>query len=449
MAVRETETPSGLGDLSKLPTEIRLQIWQNVLTDRKLLPYLGPSKEPASPCLISHQIREEIYDILWRSRTLRFDVDPRHKDEWRLPTKVYQAEDQQRLAFRLYDDDQKIETELDIAYMGSQPRNTRRTAFQQIPFHLLRNIEIDVIAPHMSTPAHMIYTWAIIFWIVKTCGEFLLPSVHVRLIDLEPVYCTWSNEDGSLHHSFNIPPQYQSPSLDPQCSDLEIALLQFCSLRLRRGCKLSISLPTAIEQPTSIQRLVKSMEDEATTDTRDDLNDPHVLFALSQQNAWSIWLDLQLDTLANTIEEADFLRFIRFDTVGHEYFKNIDDRIQREYEREWVSKELLDVSTSALERRHVALLAFKPFAEGNTKLFEQYQDLDVIEDIEFRWRTLEEEHVGVPTFTSTDFVGTCMDAEPIFRHQEDRWRLRKQVAALRISKRRYSSISTDPLVYWY
>lgn len=352
-------------------------------------------------------------------------MDPRSKGQRRDGPLLPTAEDEQCISLRMYDDDLHLEEELEIAYFEGGFQGDYIAALQ-VPFHLLKGIDIDVVPPFRISPTDVVVLWAMIMSIVVFFADDRLPNVHIKFISDRPeMWASWANEDGSLRPSLDIPPQFQSDALDPKISDVEIALLQFRKLRLQLGSKISISLPTGARPSTSVARLIREIEDGATKDAD---NEPGTVIAQSQQNAWSIYLDLQLDTMANHMpHEAPMIRLVRFDTIGHDYFANIHEWIERESKRDYVSKNLLDAATSALELRHAALLAYKPWAEGNTELYDQYQQRIWISDVEWRWNRIKDEFLGVPSFTSNEFIGFCLNAWPIFHDREHSFRLRKRL----------------------
>lgn len=423
-----------LGHLCKIPREVRLDIWRHVVASGWLLP----------SCLTSREFRDEIYDIFWRPRSIRFDIDPRTKVFRRHLDYYPEDGNANNFTLTMFDDDLELETELEIKYYGGGFQCTTEPALQ-VPFHWLKAIDIDVVAPDRDLPAELVVVWAMILSFVEHFVETHLPHVRISFID-DPVYnSTWGHDDGSLHRSFDVPCEFTSGAMESECSDLELAMTQFRRLSLQAGKNLSISLPAQGEKDDRIQDLVRTIQLETASNGKRTPQDICDDFAESQQNGWAMYLDLQLDILSGDFRRHNMVRWMRFDNIRSEYFSNMHERIRKERGRAGVSKHLLDAATFALEYRHAALLAYKPWAHGNPKLYDQSQILRRIDDVEFRWNGMVETFAGVPSFTSDEFKMACFGGFPAFGCEENHWRVRR---SLRIDEFLSSEFSNYSLGSW-
>lgn len=308
------------------------------------------------------------------------------------------------------------------------------------PWHSLKSVEIDVLAPDVGEPSQLIRVWAMMFWLVENLDRGRrLPTVVIRLLDDDKAGARWCSDGGFLCRSFaSAPPDAAAchPSsssstsysrLPLKGSNFDIALLQLRGLRKQKNHELTTRLPASVyalnspEENSTLRDLIlsirtetkaeaefqafdcehlasragdpsdtknKDVEDEdeadgeafirlfAHADTppkdedEDNKNEDDLgTKALNQLHGWTVWLDLQLDTLGG--REAGKLRHASFASLDERYFSSMHDRLHSTHGRAALSTPMLAEAEVALECRHVALLAYKPFATGCTALYRQ------------------------------------------------------------------------------
>lgn len=344
---------SSFGTLSRLPPEIRLQIWDHF----SLHPFQREATDqtparPTQPRLAFLQTSQRIHDEasthLYKNATLRFQISPQHQHRSWLTVRSSASNG---ASWQLEDLNDAISR-----------------GFMELPYEKLKGVYVEIDAPCRRDPGQIFCLW-------QKCLELagMLEQSHNSLPDLE-VYlndsalAAWC-DDGEPQKSLVVDrPTFRDPTLidwwcevtDIDSEDYVIVLKAFQKLCSAQTARIYLPYHSASgsEFVSNIETLISRKESSGTrsypVDARaekciqDDLDDMHMD------------LDLALDILPGAT--AAMLRLERFsswyvDGLGSE------SRYEKTLERIFKAQDDSRFSTNPprlVQLRYEAMQAFNP-----------------------------------------------------------------------------------------
>lgn len=311
-----------LGNLSRLPPEIRLQIWDLFslypiecgATD----PAPSASRQPRLAFLqTSHRIHDEASQHLYKDVVLRFQVFPEYQ----------------------YRSWLTIESNTGTTWHLQDLDNAVSRGFGKLPYEKLKGIQVEIVAPCRFDPGQTVCLW-------KKCldlaalleqAERGLPNLEIHLKDSESA--KWS-VDGEPQMSVSIDRVKSYPPRDDITdrsnertfitdADYQIALIPFH--RLRNVQTAQVYLPEDMVSSNYAYNLGILLEEKEPfgtwLDADDPRNDPIIQ---AGQDRTLLDLDLELDLLPGiTANMMRLERFISWYTDGLDSASKYESELQR------------------------------------------------------------------------------------------------------------------------
>ena len=344
--------PSAFGTFSRLPKELRILIWKELLPEsRPLGSYLWP-KESLAILRTSQQLNAEISIELYNRRILTFHIAPNPlpcSDPLSNQPSTIAVSDQFGSEWRLYPRFQTPWDKLDYSSF----------VWRHLPFHRLNSVKFELEAPDADDPAQLIVMWNKLTWLmdlVQHAGGFAKVEVHA--LQTVQDWCA----DGELRQTFTD----ELPTIieDRDTTDLEIMLSPF--LRLRNVKSIEVHHPfdkehkTLDELTSNILHKTHSTTSFGLDITETDHTDDEMI--ISYEDTWAVYFENILDDLPGP--SAPFVRLERFWNWTPQYTKNIWCLIDAECEIGGALLTELErrAGIGALARRITAMMAFNPMS---------------------------------------------------------------------------------------
>jgi hypothetical protein len=271
----------GLGTLSKIYPEIRVQIWKDVL--QKGVPESSKSKIDSAILRASHQLHDEISFEFYHLQILRIKISPRYR-------------------YRSWITISNLEG---FEWHLKDLRDAASRGFQKLPYRWLKQLKIEIEAPDPEDPGQMLCLWRkaqdLVELLEKADG---LPSVEILLQDTEGV--KWCCGDEAQ----------QSISMDPADNtydpDFEVILALFARLRNAGEVKVRLSGELAEFCGDGIENPELAMTYKELFGMQKDSYDLEILCIQEYQDEWFMAMDHRLDTMPG--HTAAMMRLERFST---------------------------------------------------------------------------------------------------------------------------------------
>ncbi len=341
-----------LGTFSRLPKELRILIWKELVPERRRTDIMRTSKQDLTILRTNHQLNTEITTEIYGSRVLIFRVTSSallaSSNPFPNQPSTIEVYDQLGSSWRLYP---RFHKPVDQQAHSS-------SVWKDLPFHKLKATRFQVEAPDPSDPAQLILVWNKLFWLMDFLQHVKFSS-RIEVHALESPQRSWHLE-GNLQQSLinNLP-----STMGYDTTDLEILLSPF--LRLRYAEQIELKLPFDREHQM-LDELVKNIRHNAVSTIpfgqyeNDDETDDEMI--TSDEDTWTVWFDHILDDLPGP--SAPFIRLERFWNWSSHYERNMWCLIQGKCEMggALLSESEQSQTLTALISRCRAKQAFNPMS---------------------------------------------------------------------------------------
>jgi hypothetical protein len=148
--------PQNLGELAKLPAELRQIIWQNVG------PQNGSGPKPSMGVLRTcRQLYDEVFPIMYNNEVLCFKVAPRYQ----------------------YRSWISVSNRCGAAWTLESSDDALSHGYNKLPYSRLRAVRIEVEAPDPFDPGQLICVWKKVRELVELLGQAgQLPDLEINLL---------------------------------------------------------------------------------------------------------------------------------------------------------------------------------------------------------------------------------------------------------------------------
>jgi hypothetical protein len=208
-----------LGTFSRLPKELRILIWKELVLERRRTKIMRMLKQDLTILRTNHQLNTEITTEIYGSRVLIFHVTSSallasSNPCPNLPSTI-EVYDQLGSSWRLYP---RFHKPVDQQAHSS-------SVWKDLPFHKLKATRFEVETPDPSDPAQLILVWNKLCWLMDFLQHIKFSS-RIEVHALESPQRSWHLE-GDLQQSFinNLP-----STMGYNTTDLEILLSPFLRL---------------------------------------------------------------------------------------------------------------------------------------------------------------------------------------------------------------------------
>ena len=328
---------TSLGNMSYLPPEIRLQIWDHL----SLYPIQRAETDPVSPTsrqprLAFLQISNRIYDEasrhIYKDVVLRFQVFPEYQYRSWLT-----VESNAGTKWHLQDLDDAVSR-----------------GFGKLPYEKLKGIRVEIHAPHRRDPGQVVCLWKKCLDLARLLEQANhgLPNVEIHLKD--STWAKWS-VDGKPQKSLAV----DCINGEDNDEDYEIVLTAF--YRLRNVQTAKVYLPEDMVYNNYTYNIGIVLEQEEAFGTSLDADDPwNDKILQKDQDQMFMDLDVELDLLpGNTANMMRLERFSSWYTDG----LDSESKYERELERILKTRSALyynDNIPHYIQIRHAAMRTFYP-----------------------------------------------------------------------------------------
>jgi hypothetical protein len=323
------DKPSNLGTFSRLPKEVRILIWRNLLPEGRSEDSWRSGKNSLTILRTSQDLKKEIETELYNSRTLTFRISPNP-----LPTPDC-ADPNRASTIDIHDQFGSTWSLLPYFHKTRRRQASSSSIWEDTPFEKLKSLRFEVEAPDPADPAQLIQMWKKLCWLMDLLQRAKqLPEIEVDAI--ETAQRKWCS-DGKLQQSSIEQPTKTTHDM----TDAEILLSPF--LRLRNARKIAVSTtPYGLD-----------------LDDADDMDDDMIA---CYEDTWTVWFDYILDDLPGP--SAQHTRLERFCHWTPRYEKTMWCLItgEPEFRGPIVTRRETDKFLAALYDRRDAMRAFKPMA---------------------------------------------------------------------------------------
>jgi hypothetical protein len=339
-----------LGTFSRLPKELRILIWKELIPERRYTDIIRTSKQDLTILRTNHQLNTEIITEIYGSRVLIFRVTSSallaSSNLCQNQSSTIEVYDQLGSSWCLYPRFHKP--------VDQQARSS--SVWEDLPFHKLKATRFEVEAPDPKDPAQLILLWNKLCWLMDLLQHVKFFS-RIEVHALQSPLRSWLLE-GDLQQSLinNLP-----STMGYDTTDLEILLSPF--LRLRHAEQIELKLPFDREHQM-LDKLVRNIRHNAVSTIpfgqyeNDDETDDEMI--ISDEDTWTVWFDHILDDLPGP--SAPLVRLERFWNWSSHYERNMWCLIQGKCEMggALLSESEQSQTLTALISRCRAKQAFNP-----------------------------------------------------------------------------------------
>ncbi len=277
---------SPLGAFSYLPDEIRLMIWKELLPERRPSDESYPRKRCLGILATSRQVYREIRRELYTNRIITFHISPNSERVSGKPScelSTINISDQLGSHWCLHPRYHK----------SRKHQDPNMSSWEQLPYRKLKGVNFELLATDPGNPGELLQMWNKLCWLLDMMRHVKgFPKVEIRVAE-SPVrkWCV----NGELTHSLPQAPL----QLRQKSSDLEILLSPLRRLRHVQQIELKLPFPP---KPNPLDPFISEISLHVVsqepfgcqTGEEEDMTD--ILIAI-EQDTWTVWLDLLLDTL--------------------------------------------------------------------------------------------------------------------------------------------------------
>ena len=372
-----------LGNLSRFPPEIRLQIWEefslhSIQHETDLVP--AESKQPSLAFLqTSHWIHDEASTNLYKDVILRFQVSPEYK----------------------YQSWLTIESNAGRKWHLRDLDDALSRGFGKLPYEKLKGIHLEIQAPCRKDPGQIVCLWkkCLDLATLLECSDRGLPNLKIHLRDSPRAKWFVDNEPQS---SVAVDRKKRSPPRDKVIDrsneqshimdeDYKIALKPFCRLRNVKSAKVYLPEDMGLNNQFAYHMETVLARKELFGSWLDFDNPWNDKSLQDDQDQMFMDLDVELDMLPGIT--ANMMRLERFSSW---YSNGSDSESKYETELERILKTRSTVQPNHnkainIQWRYANMIAFSPRCiflrykaskrwDANPCLFASTEKLNTIQD---------------------------------------------------------------------